>query len=372
MAAFTVRGRLVALRGNNASLSLRTTSKPTRGRLATRILAQAPPGDASAALSFPDDGSTQLGAPSQPAIPAAKPVAGVVEGDQLPGAQGGEAAGAPSPVVLSPANPLTAALRQYDDWLTRYPVITKAATSCIGFAIGDRLAQGIGAGLYDPWRGVRLSMYGLLIDGPVGHAWYKLLDKHIEPDNPRGTKAVLIKTLLDQTIWALPMTCVFFALLRTLEGHPELILPTIQDKLWRVYAGNLMVWPLAHLINFRYVPTDYRILFNNTVSILWNCWLSWSCAGPGGHPSGPGSLTSGAASMADLPCHKSASVVEALHLGDAMRQLAGMERLLAAWGVQALPNAEMAGGLLEYYAGLKLEVAEKLCGIPTHSVPPKF
>ena len=36
-------------------------------------------------------------------------------------------------------------------------------------------------------------------------------------------------------------TCVFFALLKTLEGHPELILPTIQEKIWRVYAGNLMV-----------------------------------------------------------------------------------------------------------------------------------
>lgn len=50
----------------------------------------------------------------------------------------------------------------------------------------------------------------------------------MEPDNPRSTKAVVIKTAADQLIWAPVMTCVFFAVLKSLEGHPELIWPTIQ------------------------------------------------------------------------------------------------------------------------------------------------
>lgn len=67
-------------------------------------------------------------------------------------------------------------LQKYDELLQRNPVMTKAVTSCVGFAIGDRLAQSVvgGWGVYDPWRGLRLSLYGLLIDGPVGHAWYKV------------------------------------------------------------------------------------------------------------------------------------------------------------------------------------------------------
>lgn len=75
---------------------------------------------------------------------------------------------------------------------------------------------------------MRLGAYGLFLDGPVGHAWYKVLDKYVEPDNPRSTKAVLLKTAADQLIWAPVMTCVFFAVLKSLEGHPELIFPTIQ------------------------------------------------------------------------------------------------------------------------------------------------
>ena len=55
-----------------------------------------------------------------------------------------------------------------------------------------------------------------------------MLDKYVEPEDPRSTKAVLLKTAADQIVWAPVMTCVFFAVLKSLEGHPELIIPTIQ------------------------------------------------------------------------------------------------------------------------------------------------
>ena len=39
---------------------------------------------------------------------------------------------------------------------------------------------------------------------------------------------MLAKTAADQLIWAPVMTCVFFAVLKTLEGHPEMIMSTIE------------------------------------------------------------------------------------------------------------------------------------------------
>ena len=67
----------------------------------------------------------------------------------------------------------------------------------------------------------------------TGHAWYKLLDRHISPEAPRSTRAVLLKTAADQLVWAPAMTLVFFAFLKTLEGHPELILSYIQERFVR-------------------------------------------------------------------------------------------------------------------------------------------
>ena len=108
------------------------------------------------------------------------------------------------------------------------PVITKACTSFFGFVLGDVLAQRLTGADFSVLRCLRLGTYGLTLDGPLGHLWYKILDKTVWPDDPQSNKAVLAKTAADQLIWAPIMTCVFFAVLKTLEGHPELIMQTIQ------------------------------------------------------------------------------------------------------------------------------------------------
>lgn len=54
------------------------------------------------------------------------------------------------------------------------PFITKACTSLIGFMLGDCLAQKLeGEAAIELARVLRLGAYGVLLDGPVGHLWYK-------------------------------------------------------------------------------------------------------------------------------------------------------------------------------------------------------
>lgn len=108
------------------------------------------------------------------------------------------------------------------------PFVTKACTSFFGFVIGDVLAQRLTGSSFSILRCLRLGTYGLALDGPLGHLWYQVLDKTIWPNDSQSNKAVLAKTAADQLIWAPIMTCVFFAVLKTLEGHPEMIMQTIQ------------------------------------------------------------------------------------------------------------------------------------------------
>lgn len=159
------------------------------------------------------------------------------------------------------------------------PVRTKALTSFAGFMIGDFLAQRIGQEPFDPLRCLRLGAYGLFLDGPVGHWWYKVLDKNVMPDKSTSTPAVLLKTAADQLVWAPIMTVVFFAVLKSLEGHPELILSTVQDKLVKTVVANYVLWPGAHFINFKFVPSQHRILYNNCVSVIWSAYLSLAAHG---------------------------------------------------------------------------------------------
>lgn len=170
---------------------------------------------------------------------------------------------------------LCAPYKWYCDALERRPLVTKAMTSLVGFMLGDIVAQHLASGdALDTLRILRLGAYGLFIDGPVGSLWYEVLEKYICPDDPTSNQAVALKTAADQVIWAPAMTVIFFAVVKLLEGHPEGIVPTVLEKTMPTVVANYMVWPLAHVINFKYVPRDFRILYNNSVSIAWLTWLS--------------------------------------------------------------------------------------------------
>lgn len=49
---------------------------------------------------------------------------------------------------------------------------------------------------------------------------------------------------------------------------------TVAEKTLPTVAANYVIWPAAHIISFKYVPSQQRILYNNSIAIFWNCYLS--------------------------------------------------------------------------------------------------
>lgn len=49
---------------------------------------------------------------------------------------------------------------------------------------------------------------------------------------------------------------VYFAVITSWEGHPELIMTTLSNKFVPTLAANYVIWPIAHLVNFRFVPLE--------------------------------------------------------------------------------------------------------------------
>ena len=37
----------------------------------------------------------------------------------------------------------------------------------------------------------------------------------------------------------------------------------------------MKVWPAAMLVNFRFVPVDFQVLYINCVVLGWSAYLSW-------------------------------------------------------------------------------------------------
>lgn len=82
-----------------------------------------------------------------------------------------------------------------------------------------------------------------------------------------STRAVLTKMALDQFLMAPIFLVVFFFATKTLEGQPHKLIETLREKYLKTVALGYIIWPLAHIINFRFVPNDLRILYVNFVQV---------------------------------------------------------------------------------------------------------
>ena len=50
---------------------------------------------------------------------------------------------------------------------------------------------------------------------------------------------------------------------------------TWKDKIKVTMLTNWKIWPAATMINFMYVPIQYRVLFANFIGLFWNIILSY-------------------------------------------------------------------------------------------------
>ncbi|GMH40906.1 hypothetical protein BSKO_08810 [Bryopsis sp. KO-2023] len=215
-----------------------------------------------------------LSTPAEAVVDEVKAVPNIVPVAESLGAVPTQLAGAKVIEEVEQENALQRFWRTYNQLLDEKPIMVKSMTSFFGFMIGDICAQTIVGDPYSAARTLHLVMFGVLMDGPCGHMWYTTLDKNIFPEQPTSTKAIVTKTALDQLIWGPLFCCVFFAFIRTLEGHPDQVIPTIQEELIPTILSSYVIWPLAHLINFRFIPSQQRILYINAVQIVWTAFLS--------------------------------------------------------------------------------------------------
>ena len=168
---------------------------------------------------------------------------------------------------------LQGAIATYEGWCKDAPLLTKGCTSMIGFLLGDVMAQLlIEKVAYNWYRTFRLATFGLLVHGTTGHWFYGKLDNAIPG---KGGAAVATKVFIDQVLWNPIFGIMFFGYMDIMQNMGiGGTIAEIKSKLLSQVTGSWTVWPIAHTINFRFIPTDVRILYINTIQIFYNCFLS--------------------------------------------------------------------------------------------------
>jgi protein Mpv17 len=172
-----------------------------------------------------------------------------------------------------PSNPVVAAWKNYEQLLDTKPLLMKMLTSMTGFAIGDILAQVfITKGEFDWARLIRLTSFGFLVHGSSSHWFYGMLDGKIPG---KGAVPVFSKVFIDQVLWNPIFGIMFFSYVAAFELKGfDYVKDKVQNELLVQVTGSWKVWPLAHAINFRFIPSSQRVLYINTIQIGYNCFLS--------------------------------------------------------------------------------------------------
>uniref|UniRef100_A0A8C5SVP1 Mpv17-like protein 2 n=1 Tax=Laticauda laticaudata TaxID=8630 RepID=A0A8C5SVP1_LATLA len=110
--------------------------------------------------------------------------------------------------------------------------------------------------------------------GPLLHYWYLWIDKINPRKGGHQLKVVVTKVAIDQTFapffggW-------YFIIMALLQGHSLGDgIDEFRDKFWDYYLAELAIWPAAQMFNFLYLPSKYRVLFVNVMTLGWNKQLS--------------------------------------------------------------------------------------------------
>lgn len=191
--------------------------------------------------------------------------------DEFSAAAGGGAAGVGALLLRS--------WTAYLGALEAAPVRTKAITAGVLVGLGDTLAQvltGTALGSLDLPRLARFAAFGLVLQGPAGHAWYNLLERVVRLP---GVAGIAGKVAADQLLFAPVFTSIFFGYLVLTEGGQFVdVREAVTSRLPSTLVASWKVWPLAHIINFGVIPLGLRVLYVNAVSTAWIAFLSMTAS----------------------------------------------------------------------------------------------
>lgn len=159
---------------------------------------------------------------------------------------------------------------------SRYLLLTNTAITVGLSCSGDALQQNYQKFKkerirLDKRRSGNVALTGLLI-GPFCHFWYLYLDKWL----PGRTFRIIAKKLIvDQLICSPVVIGSYLAITSWCEGQRGIALKQeLIEKGKTLYKADWVVWPVAQTVNFYFLPTKYRVLYDNTISFGFDCYFA--------------------------------------------------------------------------------------------------
>eukprot|EP00542_Grammatophora_oceanica_P012641 CAMPEP_0194047588 /NCGR_PEP_ID=MMETSP0009_2-20130614/25056_1 /TAXON_ID=210454 /ORGANISM="Grammatophora oceanica, Strain CCMP 410" /LENGTH=413 /DNA_ID=CAMNT_0038693249 /DNA_START=249 /DNA_END=1490 /DNA_ORIENTATION=+ len=168
----------------------------------------------------------------------------------------------------------------YESALAESPVQTKTMINVIIYLLGDWLSQTLFQGKnvldFDATRTFRNGFIGLCF-GPLVHLYYEWSDSILPVD--AGLMNRLEKIFMDQTLYLTVKCTIYIMAVGLLAGESfEAVQKNVKDKIVPICFTAWKFWPLIHCITYSLIPSRHRILWVNSVDLVWNAILASKAA----------------------------------------------------------------------------------------------
>jgi len=168
-------------------------------------------------------------------------------------------------------------LALYRGLLHKKPFLTNALTASAFMTIGDLISQKIlqdGRNQLDVGRTTSFAIVGLIFDGPVSHGCFVALDKIF---GHATNAAVSSKKLLADQILIAPvfLACEISLLTILRRTSREQARSELVKKYLDILKINYAFWPFVQILNFYFIPLNYRVLFGSGAALMWNVIFSY-------------------------------------------------------------------------------------------------
>ena len=174
----------------------------------------------------------------------------------------------------------------YENSLSEKPVATKTIINVVIYLLGDWLSQTLFQGKnvldFDAGRTIKNGMVGMAF-GPAVHEYYEFSDWILPVDGATfGVTNRAFKILMDQTIYLAVKCSIYIIAIGVLNGETVgASTENVKNRLKPIMFTAWKFWPLVHCVTYGLIPARHRILWVNSVDLVWNAILASKARGDG-------------------------------------------------------------------------------------------
>ncbi|KAK7401848.1 hypothetical protein VNO78_13664 [Psophocarpus tetragonolobus] len=163
----------------------------------------------------------------------------------------------------------------YEEALKTNPVLAKMMISGIVYSLGDWIAQcfeGKPLFEFDRARMFRSGLVGFTLHGSLSHFYYQFCEELFPY---KEWWVVPAKVAFDQTAWSAVWNSIYYTVVALLRLDPPIsIWNELKATFFPMLTAGWKLWPFAHLITYGVIPVEQRLLWVDTIELIWVTILS--------------------------------------------------------------------------------------------------